>query len=89
MANRKDLKKSIQMITSELVTECYIAHGMLEKFDDKQFKEILERIVCVNNDFLSRVNHPEPGRKAKEYYKVLCKDFDAKVAEIIEILNKK
>ena len=38
----------------------------------------------VNDDFIKRVSHPEPGIKAGDYYKNLTKDFNKQVSEIID-----
>lgn len=89
MASRKELKKSIQLISSTLISEAYIAHKLIGKMDESEFNDTLMRIAAVNNDFLSRTNHPEPGMKAGVYYAKLRADFDAKMAEIIDILEKK
>lgn len=89
MASRKELKQSIQLIASELISEAYIVHRMLGKMDEKEFGDTLKRIAAVNNDFLARANHPEPGMKAKAYYGKLRADFDAEIDAIIGMLGKK
>ena len=88
MANRRNLKKSIHNITSELVNETYIVYGLLEKIDNGAWLQLLQRIAALNNDFLARANHPEPGN-VKAFYKQLRADFDAEVAQIIYELAKK
>ncbi len=89
MANRRNLKKSIQIITSELISETYIAYSLLKKLSDEELKNIIAKIAELNNDFLSRVNHAEPGMTAKAYYRQLRRDFDAKLDEIVALLMKK
>ncbi|HQB69156.1 MAG TPA: hypothetical protein P5564_06735 [Paludibacteraceae bacterium] len=91
MANRRTLKKNIQFITSELVTESYIKHLMLKKMDTESFNSILKKIADLNNDFLSRVNHPNGTKEpklVKAYYKKLIADFNKEVDQIVEELNK-
>ena len=58
MANRRTLKKGIQLVTSDLITESYINYLMLKKMDNAGFDAIVEKIADINNDFLARVNHP-------------------------------
>jgi hypothetical protein len=87
MASRKNLKKSIQLIASDLISEAYISHRLIGKMSDEAFADILLRIANLNNGFLARANHPEPGLKAHEYYKKLRQDFDNEVEKIIESLN--
>ena len=91
MANRRTLKKGIQLVTSELITEAYISFFMLKKIDKNNFDTILGSIVDINNDFLSRVNHPNGTQEpkiVKSYYQKLVADFNVEVGKIIDILNK-
>ena len=91
MANRRTLKKGIQLVTSDLITESYINHLMLQKMDKSGFDAIVEKIADINNDFLARVNHPNGTKEpklVKAYYKKLVADFNKEVEQIIENLNK-
>jgi hypothetical protein len=91
MANRRTLKKGIQLVTSDLITESYINHLMLQKMDKSGFDAIVEKIADINNDFLARVNHPNGTKEpklVKAYYKKLIEDFNKEVDQIIEKLNK-
>jgi hypothetical protein len=36
----------------------------------------------MQDNFIRRISHPEPGMKAKEYYENLWKEFCAQVGEI-------
>lgn len=91
MANRRTLKKGIQLVTSDLITESYINYLMLKKMDNAGFDAIVEKIADINNDFLARVNHPNGTKEpklVKTYYKKLIEDFNKEVDQIIEKLNK-
>ena len=91
MANRRTLKKAIQLVTSDLITESYINYLMLKKMDNAGFDAIVEKIADINNDFLARVNHPNGTKEpklVKAYYKKLIEDFNKEVDQIIEKLNK-
>ena len=91
MANRRTLKKGIQLVTSDLITESYINYLMLKKMDNAGFDAIVEKIADINNDFLARVNHPNGTKEpklVKTYYKKLIVDFNKEVEQIIEKLNK-
>ena len=65
MANRRTLKKGIQLVTSDLITESYINYLMLKKMDNAGFDAIVEKIADINNDFLARVNHPNGTKEPK------------------------
>ena len=41
-------------------------------------------IVKMQADFICRISHPEPGMKAKEYYKDLKDKFAAQASDILD-----
>ena len=91
MANRRTLKKGIQLVTSDLITESYINYLIKKKMDNAGFDAIVEKIADINNDFLARVNHPNGTKEpklVKAYYKKFIADFNKEVDQIIEKLNK-
>ena len=83
MANKRDLKRTINYITSELFAET-VAASLFNGNQQADVDGILSSIVMVNADFIKRVSHPEPGIKAGDYYKNLTKDFNKQVSEIID-----
>ena len=48
---------------------------------------LLNSIIRINNEYVSRVSHPEPGMKAKLYYRSLVNSFQKDVDEIIDHIN--
>lgn len=69
MANKRDLKRTINYITSELFAETVAASLYNGKPSQEDVDGILSAIVMINGDYISRVSHPEPGIKKGEYYK--------------------
>lgn len=84
MANKRDLKRSINYITSTLFAETVAASLYGGNPAQKDVDGILSSIVMINNDFISRVSHPEPGVKPGVYYKKLIADFDKQANEVID-----
>jgi hypothetical protein len=41
----------------------------------------------INNDFVKRISHPEPGMPKKKYFQVLIHDFNEQVSEIIDQIS--
>ena len=84
MANKRDLKRTINYITSELFAECVAAS--LYNGDAKQadVDGILSAIVMLNTDFIKRVSHPEPAVKPTINFKNLITDFNKQSSEIID-----
>ena len=86
MANKRDLKRTINYITSELFAET-VAASLYNGTQQADVDGILSSIVMVNDDFIKRVSHPEPGIKPGDYYKSLFADFSKQVGEIIDQIS--
>ena len=86
MANKRDLKRTINYITSELFAET-VAASLYNGTQQADVDGILSSIVMVNEDFIKRVSHPEPGIKPGDYYKSLKADFSKQVCEIIDQIS--
>ena len=84
--NRRNLKKFVNYITSELLAEIYFIQYYNPQVDKVQFNEVFGRIARAQNEFLSRISHTQPGN-VKGFYKKFRADFNAEVAEIIDQLN--
>lgn len=81
MANKRDLKKGISYVAGELFLECIVLRQM-KGADSTKADEILADILYLQNEFLARAGHPEPGC-VKRYYRKLNEDFFAEVDNII------
>lgn len=87
MANKRTLKKSIENICAELFVNA-IAFYLYGPTPDKENANSLAfSIANLQDNFIRRVSHPEPGMKAKAYYDQLWKDFCAQVIEIRDQIN--
>ena len=49
--------------------------------------EVLADILNTQDDFLSRISHTQPGN-VKGFYKQFHEEFDQKVTEIIDAIDK-
>lgn len=84
MSNKKDLKQAINAICRDLFAECVASSLYNGKPDEENTKALLSSILSINDDFVRRISHPEPGMKPKEYYRHLIDDFNKQVGEIID-----
>ena len=48
---------------------------------------MLASIIITRDDFIKRVSHPEPGMKARKYFKTLAADFNNSMSEIIDRIS--
>lgn len=87
MASRKDLKKAINYIVSELFTECVFISLHLPETDKEKADKVMTDILNMQDDFLSRISHTEPGN-VKDFYQKLREDFNNRVGEILEAMGQ-
>jgi hypothetical protein len=87
MASRKNLKKEIGYVIGELFTECMIYTELVPGADKKASDEILIDLMNIENEFIKRINHTEPGN-AKVYYRKLYKDFDESIVKVLDKMTK-
>ena len=86
MANKRTLKKGITVICESLFAEG-VANVLYGPRPKKDVEALLFSIVKMEQNFVTRVSHPEPGMSAKAYYKDLREKFCAQVSEISDQLN--
>lgn len=87
MAKRRTLKKSINYIISDLFTECVYIRLNQPKAEQAKTDEVMTAILNMQDDFISRISHTEPGN-VKGFYKKLQEDFNAKVDGILDAMSK-
>ena len=90
MANKRQLKKEINIIAEALISETLVSKTFTSGSNDDKINEILGRIFELQEDFLSRVNnHNGTANKSitKGYYKSLISDLDKKTGEILDEVN--
>jgi len=87
MASRKELKKNVNYIAGELFTECLIHSLFIPGIDKVKTDELMNKVLVMQNEFVSRLSHTEPGN-VKGYYKKFREDFNANVNEIIDEINE-
>ncbi len=86
MTNKRTLKKAITLICEELFAEG-VAISLYGPRPQKEAEALLYSIVKMQDNYLKRVSHPEPGMSAKAYYKDLREKFSAQVSEILDQIN--
>lgn len=87
MANKRTLKKAINLICEELFTECIAASLYGAEGHEDNAEALLFSIVKMQSDFICRISHPEPGMKAHDYYKDVREKFAAQVSEKVDQIN--
>ena len=76
MTNKRNLKRTINYICSELFAECVA--------DEENVNAMLTAILAIQSNYVRRISHPEPGMLAKAYYRDLIDKFNKETGEIID-----
>lgn len=87
MASRRKLKKNVNYIIGELFAECIIRCMASSKVAEKQADQILAEILKVQDEFICRISHTEPGN-VKGFYKKFYGDFNQEINKIAEGIEK-
>ena len=88
MAKKRELKRSIDYVCSDLFAEAVAAALYGKKINKENLDALLTMILSIHSDFIRRISHPEPGLSAKAYYKAIINDFNTQINEVIDhILN--
>jgi hypothetical protein len=48
---------------------------------------LIQSILSMREDFVSRISHPEPGMKKQEYYKDLREKFISQAQELADQIS--
>lgn len=85
MANKRVLKKQINFVCSELFAEAVAASTYASRADaEDNLNALLKGILRMHSDYIMRVSHPEPGMKAKDYYKSMIESFNSDINEVVD-----
>ena len=87
MASRKELKKNINYIAGELFTECLVNSLYVPGTDKLKADEQMAEILKMQDEFISRISHTEPGN-VNLFYKKLKEDFSNATTEVFAKLQE-
>lgn len=87
MANKRALKKGINVICETLFAECVAVSLYGTKENRAKAEDQFYAIVKLQDHFIRRVSHPEPGISAKKYFLDLREKFGKQVTEILDHIN--
>ena len=77
MANRRNLKKNINYISSELLAECITLSLYKKDVKQEDVDSILAKILALRDEFV------------KKFYAQLQKEFNEQVKDIINAINER
>jgi hypothetical protein len=89
MASIRNLKKDLNYLSYELLTETFAYKHFHPELDEKKLDETIRSIVKLRNEILHRINHPVPFEspsEQKQYYHKIQEDM-VKLVEVMDALD--
>ncbi|NLE34876.1 MAG: hypothetical protein GX622_07220 [Bacteroidales bacterium] len=90
MASIRNLKKDIDYLFFELISDCFMFTSLHEGQKKAEVQDLIEEAVGARNELIDRVNHPDGKDNPKivrEYYSALRKELYEKVDGYFERLS--
>jgi hypothetical protein len=91
MANRRNLKKDINWLTEEVISDCLIHMDFNKLKDEKPLAEIINTIINKRNELFSRINQPTSNiarGEVKKMYNQMVKEMFETTNDCFEKLSK-
>lgn len=88
MASRRDLKKHIKNVSSELISELYFYCLTVKNLDEEKVDQLTIDILEMNSDLTARVSHLPKNDKSevKKYFGKLHQDWKAALEGIVSAM---
>ncbi len=90
MANVRNLKRDIDSLMSQVLTDCFYSIEYNPKVDEKAVMEIAGTIIEKHHEFRVRANHPDgkdDPKQVKKYFNVLIAEALAAADQAYEALS--
>jgi predicted HAD superfamily phosphohydrolase len=91
MASVKNLKKDIDFLFFEFISDCFLFTSLHTGARRDEVQDLIEEAVSMRNEFIDRVNHPDGKDNpalVKAYYRSLSKELLEKVDDYFEKLSE-
>jgi hypothetical protein len=91
MASKRDLKKDIDYLVYELLSDCFIYSDMHPEKENEALSLIISDAVNLRNDLIARVNNPDGKdnpKIIKAFYKSVEKDLLKEVDSLFTRLSE-
>ena len=87
MMNKRSLKKAINAVSDQLFANAVAVSLYGTNRNAENDEALIQSILSMREDFVSRISHPEPGMKKQEYYKDLREKFISRAQELADQLS--
>jgi len=87
MMNKRSLKKAINAVSDQLFANAVAVSLYGNNRNAENDEALINSIITMREDFVSRISHPEPGMKKQAYYKDLRDKFISQAQEIADQIS--
>ena len=87
MMNKRSLKKAINAVSDQLFANAVAVSLYGTNRNAENDEALIQSILNMREDFVSRISHPEPGMKKQEYYKDLREKFISQAQELADQIS--
>ena len=87
MASRRKLKKTIQFISSELISDIYFRCLMTKTIDAEKVDAISVVVMALSREYILRANRPDGKdnpKLVKAYYRKMFIDWQLAIQSVIK-----
>ena len=91
MASVRELKKDIDYLVYEVISDCFVFSGLHPDTKSDEISAIISDAVNFRNDLIARVNNPDGANNPKiikAYYKSVEKDLLQGVDKLFSRLSE-
>ena len=87
MMNKRSLKKAINAVSDQLFANAVAVSLYGNNRNAENDEALINSILTMREDFVSRISHPEPGMKKQAYSKDLRDKFISQAQEIADQIS--
>ena len=85
--NKRSLKKAINAVSDQLFANAVAVSLYGTDRNAENDEALIQSILSMREDFVSRISHPEPGMKKQDYYKDLREKFISQAQELADQIS--
>ena len=85
--NKRRLKKAINAVSDQLFANAVAVSLYGTNRNAENDEALIQSILSMREDFVSRISHPEPGMKKQEFYKDLREKFISQAQELADQIS--
>ena len=85
--NKRSLKKAINAVSDQLFANAVAVSLYGTNRNAENDEALIQSILSMREDFVSRISHPEPGMKKQEFYKDLREKFISQAQELADQIS--